>query len=67
MTNYYSSNDRSEKEVVTTTVPCKYVPVPHEVNDETVPLKLPVVIEEVLRGPSYNYDEHQEPVVIHEE
>lgn len=50
--------------VTTTTVKTEYVPAPHDVTVETVPLNRPVPTEHVRQGPYDNYGGRQEPVVV---
>ena len=52
------------KTVTTTTVKTEYVPVPHDVTVETVPLTRPVATEIGRQGPYDNYGGRQEPVVV---
>ncbi|UJR22183.1 hypothetical protein I4U23_025247 [Adineta vaga] len=50
--------------VTTTTVKTEYVPGPHDVTVETVPLNRPVPTEVVRQGPYDNYGGRQDPVVV---
>lgn len=48
----------------TTSVKTEYVPVPHDVTVETVPLTRGIPTEVVRQGPYDNYGGRQEPVVV---
>lgn len=50
--------------VTTTTIKTEYVPGPHDVTVETVPLNRPVPTEVVRQAPYDNYGGRQEPVVV---
>jgi len=52
------------KTVTTTTVKTEYVPVPHDVTVETVPLTRATHTENVRQGPYDNYGGRPEPVVV---